>query len=508
MNKCSNNMTRKIFFVLVLGAGLLLGYSKSYAQSTYLSARNLSLGGGGTAYMTGYHAIYINPANIGLYRGNSQFMLGIPGEINVSSGGPLLNVAIYNKYFTKGYQLTGSKLSSALSGWFGSNTSDSRALGFNVSVLPIAYMHKTKVGTFGAALRFRTLGRISINKGLAEFMLRGLDQSYFSQSRPINFSEASYSIASLSISYAKEFSLGSNRRFYVGIAPKFIEGLTYFKTNFKSHLMMSGDTLVQHQFQYNIYTVGSMTNDFQKFYNQRMNPNQNPSFSDIQFNSLANGGIKGTGMGLDLGATYVYSFDGKITRNNEIPTHALVVSASITDIGGVNFKKNAQKFSASNTFKWDGLNPNYQQIDAKHDSSFSNYLNYVGQDSIARNIYGAFSPDNVHKIHASLPTMLHIGAYYKSGKLGLMFDYDKGMNKIGMNTLNSSLSLGAEYYLLSFLPLRVGYRTGGMTSNSFSLGTGIEFRNFHFDVGVMTVKNSQKNGYNLATAISSLILIF
>jgi len=508
MKKYSEEMTKKIVFSLILLMGVTVGYRNAAAQSTYLSARNLSLGGGGAAYMTGYHAAFINPANIGLFRGNSQFMLGLPGDFNVSSGGPLLNVAVYNKYFTKGYQLTDNQISSALGSWFGAKDTDSRSFAFNVNVLPLAYIHKTAIGTFGAALRFRTIGRVSVNKGLAEFMLRGLDQSYFSQTRPINFSNATYSIASLSLSYATDIALGEHRKLFLGVAPKIIEGLNYFKSNFQSHLQISGDTLLEHQFNYDIYTVGNMTNDFQKFYDQRIAPNQNPSFSDIQLNSMTKGGIKGHGLGLDLGASYVYSFDGSVTRKNGLARHVLVLSASVTDIGSVNFNKNAQKFSANNTFKWNGLNPNYQQIDAKHDSSFSNYLNYVGQDSIARNIYGAFSPDNISSIHAKLPTMLHLGAYVKYGKLGLMLDYDKGMNNIGMNTRNTSFSVGAEYYLLNFLPIRAGYRTGGLTSNSFSVGTGLEFRNFHLEAGIMTIKSSMTRGYNISTAVSSLVLIF
>jgi len=504
---------KKILLFVVAFWGICGLSNYSYAQSTYLSARNLGLGGGGAAYMSGYHASFINPANLGLFNGKNQFMIGLPGELTIASGGPLMNIAVYNKYFTHGYQLNNSQVDAAVNEWFGKSGADSRTLGFNVNVLPLAFVHKTRIGTFGAALRFRTLGDVSVSRGLAEFMLRGLDQSYFSQARPVNFSNEVYSTAEVSLSYATSFALGTNQRIYLGISPKIIKGLTYFKSDFQSNLKMSGDSLIQHQFHYDIYTVGDMTNGFQKFYNQRQNPNKDPSFSDINMSSMGKGGIKGSGMGLDMGVSYVLSFDGSINGqannyNNELPRHALTLSASVTDLGSVNFKKNAQRFSADNTFNWNGLKPNYQQIDAKHDSSFSNYLNYVAQDSIARNIYGAFSPDNIGSIHASLPTMIHLGAYLKYGQLGVMLDYAEGMNKIGMNSTNSSISTGVEYKLFNFIPLRLGYRTGGKSSNSFSLGTGIEFRNFQLEAGIMTVKDSHSRGYNVTTAISSLLLFF
>jgi hypothetical protein len=504
---------KKILLFVVAFWGICGLSNYSYGQSTYLSARNLGLGGGGAAYMSGYHASFINPANLGLFNGKNQFMIGLPGELTIATGGPLMNIAVYNKYFTHGYQLSNDQVDAAVNKWFGKSGDDSGTLGFNVNVMPVAFVHKTKIGIFGAALRFRTLGDISVSRGLAEFMLRGLDQSYFSQAKPVNFSNEIYSTAELSLSYATSFSLGENQRLYVGISPKIIKGLTYFKSSFKSTLKLSGDTLIQHQFHYDIYTVGGMTNDFQKFYNQRIDSKQNPTFNDFSPGSLGKGGIKGSGIGLDMGVSYVLSLDGYIPNqannyNNELPRHTLTLSASVTDLGSVNFTKNAQEFSADNTFNWNGLKPNYQQIDAKHDSSFSNYLNYVAQDSIARNIYGAFSPGNIGSIHASLPTMIHLGAYLKYGQLGVMLDYAKGMNKVGMNSTNSSISTGVEYKLFNFIPLRVGYRSGGTTSNSFSLGTGIEFRNFQLEAGIMTVKNSYSRGYNVTTAISSLLLFF
>jgi hypothetical protein len=504
---------KKTLLIVVAFWGIFGLSKQSHAQSTYLSARNLGLGGGGTAYMSGFQASFINPANLGFFDGRNQFMIGLPGDLTIASGGPLMNIAVYNKYFTHGYQLSSNQVDAAVNEWFGKPGDDSRKLGFNVNVMPVAFVHKTRIGIFGAALRFRMLGDISVSRGLAEFMLRGLDQTYFSQAKPVNFSNEVYSTVEVSLSYATSFALGTNQRIYLGISPKIIKGLTYFKSAFQSNLRISGDTLIQHQFHYDIYTVGGMTNDFRKFYNQRIDSKQNPSFNDFNPGSLGKGGIKGSGIGLDMGVSYVFSFDGYIhsqanNYNNELPRHALTLSASVTDLGRVNFTKNAQKFSADNTFNWNGLKPNYQQIDAKHDSSFSNYLNYVTQDSIARNIYGAFSPGNIRSIRAGLPTMIHLGAYLKYGHLGFMLDYAKGMNKVGMNSTNSSISTGVEYKLFNVIPLRVGYRSGGTTSNSFSLGTGIEFRNFQLEGGVMTVKNSHSRGYNITTAISSLLLFF
>ncbi len=496
------------------GVFILLFGNDGFAQTGYTSARNLSLGGGGTAYMTGYESAFINPANLGLFRGNNQILLGLPGDISVKAGGSLANLTTYNKYFTKGLKIDETKANNILSDWFGSSETKMKDIGANVNIVPLAFVHKSGDASYGLVFRFRTLANVSMNKGMAGLILHGMDSNYFANGRPVNFTQTSYSTAELAFSYSRRLRLGGllpdNQALYVGVTPKLIGGLSYNDLDFKSNLKIMGDTLIQHQFKYTINTVGAFSNDFQKFYQQRIDPNQTPDFkNDIKPQDMVKGGLKGTGFGLDLGITYIFNFD-KSYRPYTSTTHGkfLTLSASVTDIGSVTFSKNAMQFVADNSISWNGLKPNNQEINSKYNGSTSDYINHVINDSIATNIYGSFVPAKTTKLKVGLPTAIHFGAYLKYGKLGFTFDTGKGMNNYGMNSTNGYMATGLEFYFFSFLPLRVGYLLGGKTSNSFSVGTGFETRLFQFSVGAMSVNDSITRGYNLSTAASIKLLFY
>lgn len=509
-----NHIAKKILTFVIFGTFVVCDLNVAFAQTGYLSARNLSLGGGGTAYMTGFEAAFINPANIGLFNGNNQFMLGIPGDLSFKTGGSLANITAYNKYFTKGYTFDGTNgpsIDQVLNDWFGSSDNKMKSVGVNFNLVPLAYVHKSGKTAYGLSLRFRTLADISMNKGMAGLILAGVDSSLFTGGRPVNFNETSYSTVELAFSYSRKLNLmgflPKNQAIYVGVTPKLIGGLAYSSANLQSNLQIWGDTLLQHQFNYTIKTAGPISNDFQKFYQQRIDTNQTPDFNDFKPQDMIRGGLKGTGFGLDIGATYVYNFDSSYQPYSS-PTHGkfLTISVSVTDIGSVTFKKDAGEFLASNTFTWSGLKPNYQEINAKYGGSFSNYMKHVLRDSVGKNIYGGFAPGKVSKIRVGLPTAIHFGAYLKYGMIGFSFDTGKGMNNYGMNSTQGYMATGLEFYFLPFLPLRFGYLTGGKTSKSFSFGTGLEFRFFQLSVGAMTLNNSQSNGYNLSTAVSMKLI--
>lgn len=504
---------KKLIYFVLPGVLIFIASGRVFAQTGYLNARNLSLGGGGTAYMTGYESAFINPANLGLFRGNNQILIGLPGDISIKAGGSLANVTTYNKYFTKGLTFDESTANNILNDWFGSSQTKMKDIGANVDIVPLAFVHKTGNTSYGLALRFRTLANVSVNKGMAGLILHGMDSNYFANGRPVNFTQTSYSVAELAFSYSRKLNLGGflpeNQAVYIGVTPKLIGGISYENADFQSNLKIMGDSLVQHQFKYTVNTVGALSDDMQKFYQQRMDPNQSPNFDDLKPQDMFRGGLKGTGFGLDLGVTYIYNFDTSYqpyTSN----THGafLTLSASVTDIGSVKFKKNAMQFVADNSISWDGLKPSKEEINSKYNGSTSDYIDHVLKDSIATDIYGSFVPNKVTKLRVGLPATIHLGAYLKYGKFGFTFDTGKGMNNYGMNSTNGYMVTGLEYYFFSFLPLRVGYLLGGKTSNSFSVGTGLEFRNFQFGVGAMTVNNSVNRGYNLSTAVSARLLFY
>lgn len=510
---------RKIYSIRLLVPVLLMllfstDVSLIQAQNLFTSARNLSLGSGGTAYTYGYQSLFINPANLGFFRGGKQIMIGLPGDISLSAGGSLANISVYNQYFTGGNRIGASQVNSIVQKWFGNSMSQMHNIGVDAEVVPIAAVIKFGENTVvGASARFRTLGHVGMNRGMAEFMLRGLDSQSFSQPTPVNMDQRMMSTAELAVGLSHRFRfiglLPDNQELWFGATVQFIRGIDYSQGQFRSTLQLTDSSLV-HKFNYTLETVGSMTNELDQFYQQRINPTTQPQLSDIRFRPLSGKGIiKGSGYGFDFGATYLISFDDEYTSGKRaLPKHSLTLSAAVTDIGSVRFTQNAAIFSASSTFNWSGFQPDYNYIDAKYDSSFSNYMDYVVKDSLASDVYGAFSPSSHSAIKAKLPTAFHFGAYLNLHRLGVMVDAGKGYNSYGMNSTRPYVSVGAELYPLSILPVRVGYRFGGKTSNSFGLGTGLEFRNFKLNVSAMTVPSSRERGYNIATAVSSVILLY
>ncbi|HKI46962.1 MAG TPA: DUF5723 family protein [Balneolales bacterium] len=484
------------------------------AQNLFSSARSMALGSGGTAYVAGYRSLFINPANLGFFRGGKQIMIGLPGDLSLNAGGSLANIAVYNRYFTTGNSISPNEVNSIVQQWFGSSPDKMHNMGVDGEVVPVAAVFKFGENTVaGASLRFRTLGHVGINQGMAQFMLRGLDSQYFSQPTPVNMDQRMMSTAELALGLSHRFRfmglIPDNQQLWVGATVQIIRGLAYSEGNFQSTLQLTDSSLV-HKFDYTLETVGSMTNELNRFYRERIDPTMQPHLSDIRFRPFGGGGIsKGAGYGLDIGATYLISFDGEFNSGKHaVPEKSLVLSAAVTDIGAVRFTQNPATFRAAGTFHWSGFQPDYNYINANYDSSFTNYTNYVIKDSLASDVYGAYKPVSNSAITAKLPTAIHFGAYLNLHRLGLMVDAGRGYNSYGMNSDRPYVSVGAEFYPFPFLPLRAGYRFGGKTSDSFGIGTGLEFRNFKLDISAMTVPSSQQHGYNIATAISSEVLLY
>lgn len=104
--------------------------------------------------------------------------------------------------------------------------------------------------------------------------------------------------------------------------------------------------------------------------------------------------------------------------------------------------------------------------------------------------------------------MYNFGVALTLGKLTTTVDYGVGFNDFGTNTDISFLTLGAEYRLLNFIPIRVGTRRGGDFSAAYSAGIGLDFRFLELTFGASTVSSDADKGTSLAFAWSGLVLRF
>ena len=127
----------------VLSISLLVLLATSFevlSQSRHYDSRSLSMGGGGTAYVDGYHANFINPANlmINSTKNRPKRSLGIVGGIGFRAGGTLINLDVYDQYLTQGLTLEGEVAEGFLTDLFGGTNSEltkSQSATFNIFLL-------------------------------------------------------------------------------------------------------------------------------------------------------------------------------------------------------------------------------------------------------------------------------------------------------------------------------------------------------------------------------------
>ncbi len=511
---------KKIFAISAVLAISGLFASSSMAQAIHNTSGSIALGGGGGAYVNGYHANFVNPANLMIPDRSTRYTIGFIGGIQTTAGGSLLNTGLYNRHFTKG-NVIDTELALRISDeWFGSGSEAATQMGLGLDVVPLGVSYRRDDMAFSIAARARTLGSAGMSKGMFDMALTGLNTQVFNEPKRINFDTEVLAMWELSFGFAMEawrnqehFAPGFMRVF-AGVAPKILFGSGYAKMGLKSQLQVTGreqESRIVHNFNYYIHTVGNLTNGFNDYYQERRVIGNkdvllDDFFDDDTFSDL--GRLAGMGLGLDLGGTFEWYIDDVSLPVIGSGPRILRASLSITDIGGINFRKNPGDFRADDVFIWEGLSIDFEYIDEEHDGKFSNYLDYVIEDSIGSDIYGNFAPREVKNHSVGLTPVVNIGGALSMGRLSVMLDVGKGTNNRSINSRRLYSALGTEYRIAEVVPVRVGMRLGGNSSMNLSAGTGIDLKNFEFTIGVMSTPSSSRGGMNLSAAWSGLIVRF
>jgi hypothetical protein len=158
----------------------------------------------------------------------------------------------------------------------------------------------------------------------------------------------------------------------------------------------------------------------------------------------------GSGFGLDVGTSL---------RLNDNYVVGLAFSNLISSI---NWSNNTEEHYYH--FRFDTLN-----LDNINDDSI------IVTDDESRDIDG---------FQTSLPVVMRAGLANISGKLTWAIDYVQGFKLAPGSSSRPKLGFGAEYRLLSFLPLRAGYSMGGGKSGGVSGGLGLDVHLFYLDLAV------------------------
>lgn len=505
-NLANKNFMKKNIFFLILIFGVTA--TTALAQSRHFSAQSLGMGGGGTAYMDGYNANFLNPANLMLDIHRKKTTIGF-ANVGAMAGGTLANISVYNKYLTTGQLITGETRTNMLNEWFGSSSNNRRQMAATVSVSPLGVSHRRADQAFSAATRVRVTEEFSMNKGMAELVTYGLDADKFSDPTPVNFSSNSVAFAEISVGYARhimnlpDLFFAKDIKLFAGVAPKYLYGIYTADLNFNSTLQMTrGDQsspfTINHQFSYGLQTIGELSQQLQSF-EAAYDADPDAVFKEyVDYGGEDLGEAQASGFGLDLGATLemdVSSLPVPLFLNSD---KTLRVSMSITDLGSLSYDQSASNIFADGEFNYQG---------AQNEDSFGDFFDNLS-DSLQNDVYGNFDSENIDAIKYKLPSMYNFGASLEMGKLLVALDYGVGFNNDGINSKRSVLTLGAQYRVLGFIPIRLGTKLGGYASAAYSAGIGLDFSFLEFTFGASTVANSTNNGSSAGAAWSGIVVRF
>jgi len=496
---------------IILTISFALTTASLIAQSRYFNSQTLGMGNGGTAFVDGYHANFLNPANLMINNSGRKpkRQLGLLGGLGFQTGGTLMNLNIYEDYLTSGLVIDGTVRENMINDWFGADITETRTIDFNLDVVPFGFSNRGNKMAFSVATRVRTMNNFDMNRGFMELAFYGLDSDIFGSGRDIDFGFSTLSFAEVSFGFAMELPIPltglieklpfiNGINIYAGVAPKYIVGLQAVDLDLTSTLTVdpagTANQGISHQFDYTLASFGDLSEQLSNYSNARLS-NPDAKLDDYLDYSGSDIGSLGSGVGLDIGLTA--EIDVSLPALGILgKRQVLRLSASMTDIGSITFDNRPSTVSANDTFVFDA--------DAG-DDSIGDYFDNIA-DSLENDVYVGFTSASTSEKKYDLPSMYNFGAALTLGKLTTTVDYGYAANEVGRNVKGSSLALGLEYRFLNFIPIRAGSRYGG-EATVYSFGTGIDFRFLDLTFGLMALDDASE-GLNISFAWSGLVFRF
>lgn len=435
MNLYTSIMTRKIKYILILLLGTILAdVSAQNSQVLY--------------YMNLPQNHFLNPA----LRPSNSLYIGLPvlSGINVNINNNFVN---FSDVFMKG-QPSDSIISFLHPDYnidkFLAKIKDKNSLEPEVSVQLFGLGFAVgKNNYIFLDINERVEGNVVIPGDLFELALKGNE----------SFIGSKIDLSSLrgDIKYYREVGLGFSKDFTnklrVGIKGKLLFGIAAASIQNRSLGITVNDN-------YSHKLDADLTANFSAPLKVYMDADQNVDrvvFDDKRFDNGSGivsflSGKKNIGMGLDMGATYDFS-------------EKLIVSASITDLGFIKWKKDLTNLHAKSQFEFSGLN----MLDVVNGTKTIDELGQDMLDSLKNSF--KVSDSNV-AFTTFLPFGVSLGGSYnltKSFSLGLL-SYSRFIGK----QMRESLTLSANVNLGNAFSTSLSYTAANHRFDNF--GAGLAFR--------------------------------
>lgn len=465
-----------------------------------LSAENTALGGGGTAYLTGYEAQYWNPANMAINdrQGNVHIGLGQSGILYE----PVLSSDVIGQQF---FNFTDSYFPYEPGTVDITPVQRETILNENYPRNRLTSQHQTRTDiilggiswfrgeeTFSIAARARYSSRINVGRGWysPDFVNRNNDEVRdFTLNQHINQN------LEIAFGYAREFTFIEGlfsrlSKLYVGISPKFIIAGPHFSATYDGQQIRSDDNNAE-QFvsEFSYHASG----DFSRMTrNYIATENPHPAI-DNNLNRKLNFSPTGYGGAFDFGLTYLIPLGSDLNIIEEdldksVVGKSLRIAVSVNDIGMIHYNDQPFELSAPTDTTQIG---NESVKESMFIGSGGQYLTYFDEADELPNPFVTSENPKEDNFLALTPTSLNAGMLLDLKRIKFMGDLTLGLNNNAFTNTKLAMHLGMELRPLEKIPLRAGTRIAAGLPPYVSFGTGIETRYWDFNVGTQLVFRSQ-----------------
>ncbi|MDX1640063.1 MAG: DUF5723 family protein [Balneolaceae bacterium] len=462
----------------------------SYSQIS-LNTESMALGGGGTAYLTGFESLFVNPANLYIQEKNYRFQISLlqgglyydtllPVQNNLNrldsfrdhttifdaqSNIPELDSDDYKSLLNRNYpngKTSREFLTETDFYWFG-----------------LKWVRPNR--SYALSLRTRFASRYQLGKGL--FTLDPVEKNN-TMIVDRSFRQDSQVLHELSFGYAESFTflnglLPQLSEFIIGIAPKVVMTGSSLEAVYQNKFTLDSDSTLWRQYiDYRQQTSGVYTHYADHF----LNIGSLPSQADHSFDNLIT--PAGFGLGLDIGVTYMMTFgdDLSVLRQQNEPTKkSLRISLSVTDLGAVVQSKNSLEYSSQIAERL-GTQPGSLTETAYMGAPNEHYIFLSQFDDFTELTLGT---ENRESFTTLLPTSIQAGGLFQYQRIKLVGDFSYSLSDTPFNHRGLASYIGVELRPLPFIPIRAGTRFAQDMSGFYSFGTGIETKKFDLNMSVL-----------------------
>ena len=479
-----------------------------------LNARNIALGGGGTAYLNGIEANFYNPANLSVYdrEGSIHVSLGTLGtffEPVLSSGNPKNQFQRYADTFLP-YEAGEQSISTAQrttildENYSGSNLTSEHLSRADFIWGGIQWIGDNK--SYSLALRTRVGSRIEVGRGW--YSVESEEQNGTSI-RDLTLIKQTQALHEISFGFAQEFRFLNGlvpriNKLFLGIAPKFVLGGTYENSVYSGrYLTDTQQNTTDYQSEFTFYSAGI----YSDMINSYLVSGSAQSAIDAELSNRFLMKPTGYGAGVDFGLTYLIPLGTDVSlldsgENRRPIEKSLRIGLSITDIGVVHYSTDPLQLSSAKTTSQ--IN-NQSPLNNQFIGSAGQVPVFFEEASEIPNPFFEAENQSDENFTVSLPTSFNAGLVLDINRIKLMSDLTLGLSNTAFTNKKLVAHFGIESRPLPYLPLRFGTTLAAGKPLRFGAGTGIETRYWDFSISTQVlVKSSTLTSDVVGGAVAAL----